>query len=254
MYKNFSYLFGLGALLMLVACGEGDKKKASDGKQDTAVAENQESAEEIQATDETAKKETREIQYDDGIYSEINQPITLETERTESSIINEENPTGNESTSDNTAPTEEEVSAATNNDLSNEPVDSSSDTAEIDNGGQEASSDLSNNTQERINTITEDSQSASTQDQTADIPADIPEKLESTEQPSTDTPEMANSDATPPEEETTTEITEANESSDLASDTPLISEDSADQQFSEEPIVEETLNADESATESEMVN
>lgn len=86
MYKNFSYIFGLGALLMLAACDSGDKK-SSDGKSvaesqeaSTAVAEERQSEKISQNEQGSVQNTAEENQVDEyeGIYADINRPIEEE--------------------------------------------------------------------------------------------------------------------------------------------------------------------------------
>ena len=77
MYKNFSYIFGLGALLLLAACNNGDEK-ATNGKQKANEPqklthiqnEETEPVKEISSKDQT-KSATK----GDDIYADINKPI-----------------------------------------------------------------------------------------------------------------------------------------------------------------------------------
>ena len=88
MYKNFSYIFGLGALFMLAACDSGDKKSA-DGKE--SVAKSQEAVTKIreiqrikkvsgnkQENNKGTAVENPDEEYG-GIYADINRPIEDET-------------------------------------------------------------------------------------------------------------------------------------------------------------------------------
>ena len=85
MYKNFSYIFGLGALLLLAACDNGDKK-ATDGKQKAAEPqklihiqkEETKPVKEISSKDQT-KSETKE----NDIYADINKPIESDVSNSE---------------------------------------------------------------------------------------------------------------------------------------------------------------------------
>ncbi len=77
MYKNFSYIFGLGVLLLLTACDNGDKK-ATDDKQ--KVAESQklihiqnEKTEPVKEI--SSKNQTESGTKDNDIYADINKPI-----------------------------------------------------------------------------------------------------------------------------------------------------------------------------------
>lgn len=88
MFKNFSYVFGLGALFMLAACDSGDKK-STDGKE--SVAKSQKTVMEtrkVQQIKKVSEKEqknnkgTAEENQDEenwGIYADINHPIEDET-------------------------------------------------------------------------------------------------------------------------------------------------------------------------------
>lgn len=93
MYKNFSYIFGLGALLLLAACDNGNKQ-SKDGKQNTKnesqeiVTEQKEqtkSIKEISLEDQVDKQKSATKERD--IYSDINNPIESETEN---SVDNDE--------------------------------------------------------------------------------------------------------------------------------------------------------------------
>ncbi|MCR4555486.1 MAG: hypothetical protein K5766_01595 [Alphaproteobacteria bacterium] len=85
MYKNFSYIFGLGALLLLAACDNGDKK-ATDGNQKAAEPqklihiqkEETKPVKEISSKDQT-KSETKE----NDIYADINKPIESDVSSSE---------------------------------------------------------------------------------------------------------------------------------------------------------------------------
>ncbi|MBO4405598.1 MAG: hypothetical protein J5821_02600 [Alphaproteobacteria bacterium] len=85
MCKNFSYIFGLGALLMLAACDSGDKKSTDGNKE--SVAESQEASTAVTEEGQSKKisenkrarnrKTAEENQVDEyeGIYADINRPI-----------------------------------------------------------------------------------------------------------------------------------------------------------------------------------
>lgn len=93
MYKNFSYIFGLGALLLLAACDSGNKQ-SKDDKQNTKTEsqeivtkqkEKTKSIEEISLQDQVDKQKSVIKERD--IYSDINSPIESETEN---SVDNDE--------------------------------------------------------------------------------------------------------------------------------------------------------------------
>jgi len=82
MYKNFSYAFGLGALLLLAACDNGEKK-STDRKQET-ITEPQKitvQKEEIKPIKEISSENRTDNQKskikENDIYSDINKPIDL---------------------------------------------------------------------------------------------------------------------------------------------------------------------------------
>lgn len=77
MYKNFSYIFGLGVLLLLTACDSGDKK-ATDGKQKTAEPQKliHTQKEETESVKEISSKDQTELgSKENDIYADINKPI-----------------------------------------------------------------------------------------------------------------------------------------------------------------------------------
>jgi hypothetical protein len=56
MYRSFSYVFGLGALLMLAACGDGEKKSETEEQKATSSTEATEKTEQVSEESSDTKK------------------------------------------------------------------------------------------------------------------------------------------------------------------------------------------------------
>lgn len=98
MYKNFSYIFGLGALLMLIACDSGDKK-ATDENQKAATRPQKlidiQKGERKPIKEISSKEQIESGTKEDDIYADINKPIESEIPSSEIKSDVEAGNTGN---------------------------------------------------------------------------------------------------------------------------------------------------------------
>ncbi len=267
MYKKFSYVFGLGTLLLLASC-DGNKQ-SMDGKQESSSGSQEvinNGKEDIKATkkvssgNQTSDQSSANESQEDKIYNDINSPIEIEPETSDSAtetnvenvsinnVKEEETPKDNSQSSENDViPPQTKKSSANIEPVNNVTPDPVSEPIEKDNQSE------SQKTEETPASVAVDNANkpAKTESMTSDGNTDskINDSTDSTKSSIEEVPPI----------DTNEGIIETNDKAEtpevsMVSDVPLISEEPIAENPSEVNSTEESTQNIENVPELEPVN